>query len=245
MLMSLAKKFSAGLIAAIGAGAFAIATPATAGVIVKSSGPSSADFPVGKKLKDTDRITLKAGDIVTVLGSSGTRVLKGAGTYRAGGRGKKTRARFSDLTRSVSANRFRTGTARTGSQDVRSPNIWYVDVTKSGKMCVADLANVTLWRPPADDDQTYILGPKANDFHYHVSFNDDALTRRIDNERLELQEGSEYTISGPKGGAETSLTFAVLEEVPENAEAMATTLIEQGCNIQLDLLAQAMESDAQ
>lgn len=244
MHMSLAKTLRCGVIAAIGASAIAVAAPASAGVIVKSSGPSAASFPVGKKMKDTDRITLKAGDTVTILTSGGTRVLKGSGTYRVGARGTSQRVRFANLTRRGSASRVTTGATRSGQGEVRSPNLWYVDVTKSGKMCVSDLANVTLWRPEIKDDQTFIVGPKANDFHYHVTFDGSASTRRIDSERLALQEGAEYSITGPGGAEVTNVTFAVIEDTPNNAEAMAQSLIAKGCTLQLDLLAASLEPEA-
>jgi len=244
--MSLAKvSFKSALRAAfvtgLSASAVMLAAPAMAGVVVKSSGPSASAFPVGKKMKDTDKITLKAGDTVTILTSGGTRVLKGAGTYRVGARGKKTRQNFAKLTRSQLARNARPGVARTGSGEVRSPNLWYVDVTQSGKVCVSSLDNVTLWRPQVDEDQTFIIGPKVNDFHYHVTFDGKASTRRIDSERLALQEGSEYSITGPGGKIATTVTFAVLAETPTNAEAMADTLIAQGCTVQLDLLARSLE----
>lgn len=241
--MSLDKTIRTGLIAAFGASAFALAAPAAADVVVKSSGPSAKTFPVGKKLKSTQRITLKAGDTVTILGKGGTRVLKGAGTYRVGARGKTTRVAFSDLTRNRS--QARTGSARTGgSEDVISPNLWYVDVTKSGKICVTDLKNVTLWRPKVEQDQMIVLGQPSNEFTYPITFDGQASTRRIDNARLALQEDAEYTIKG--AGAETAatVTFTVLETVPTNAEDMADTLINQGCSVQLDLLAQRLEAGA-
>ncbi|MEP4785541.1 MAG: hypothetical protein ABJX46_12505, partial [Erythrobacter sp.] len=131
--MSLDKTLRSGLMIALGAGAFALATPAAADVVVKSSGPSAKTFPVGKKLKSTTRITLRAGDTVTILGKSGTRILRGAGTYRVGARGRSTKATFANVTRSRS--RSRPGVARAGTiDDPFAPNMWYVDVTKSGKV---------------------------------------------------------------------------------------------------------------
>ena len=40
-----------------------------------------AAYPVGKKIGDSERIVLRAGDTLTVLDGNGTRVLRGAGTY--------------------------------------------------------------------------------------------------------------------------------------------------------------------
>lgn len=242
--MSLAKILKSSALIAFGAGAFALAAPAAAGTVVKSSGPSAKSFPVGKKLKDTSRITLKAGDTVTILGSGGTRVLKGAGTYRVGARGKSTRLRFANLAGNRSANRVRTGAARAGSGEALSPNLWYVDVTKSGKMCVTDLANVTLWRPVVEKDQTIVLGQPNNEFTYQITFDGQANTRRVDNTRLALQEGAEYTINGAGGEKPATVSFVVVENTPNNAETMADTLIAQGCAVQLDLLSRKLESEA-
>ncbi len=240
--MSLAKTIKSSVVIALGAGAFALAAPAAAGTVVKSSGPSAKAFPVGKKLKDTARITLKAGDTVTILSAGGTRVLKGAGTYRVGARGKSTRQRFSNLTRSRTQTRG--GVARGGEGEVLSPNLWYVDVNKSGKICVTDLANVTLWRPEVEADQTIVLGRPGTEFKYHITFDGQASTRRVDNARLALQEGAEYTINGAGGETPTTVSFVVVEDAPNNAEAMADTLIAQGCTVQLDLMSRKLESEA-
>ena len=57
---------------------------ASAGVVVAASGPSASDYPVGKKIGNSERIVLRAGDTLTVLDGNGTRVLRGAGTYSLG-----------------------------------------------------------------------------------------------------------------------------------------------------------------
>src|SRR5690606_12885977 len=107
---------------------------ALAGVVVSVSGPSASSYPVGRKLGDDDRIVLRAGDTLTVLDGSGTRVLRGAGTYSLGQTsGTKASSTFAILTERRSARRARTGAVRAGDLDtpVRSPNLWYVDVGAS------------------------------------------------------------------------------------------------------------------
>ena len=69
-----------------------LGTAAQAGVVVKSSGPSAASYPVGKKLDDAASVTLRNGDSITVLTDSGTRVITGPGTHRVGARGASKRA---------------------------------------------------------------------------------------------------------------------------------------------------------
>lgn len=238
--MFLAERIGKTATFALAATAIAMASPAFADIIVKSSGPSAKQFPVGKKLKATDRVTLKAGDRVTVLGSSGTRVLSGAGTYRVGARGAPTRTRYDQLTRQRSAARVRTGAARNAGGTVRSPNLWYVDVTKSASMCVADLANVTLWRPVVEGEQTYILKAAGSDYHHHVTFGDGVTTRSVDAERMPIKEGVEYRLSGPDGAEATTITFKLIEAAADNSEEMADALIANGCTQQLDLMAETL-----
>ncbi len=227
---------------ALATAAMVAVAPAMAGVVVKSSGPSADSYPVGKKVGDNDRITLNEGDEVTVLNESGTRVLRGPGTYRAGARGANTRIRFSQLTRQSSALRVRTGAARAGEGEVRSPNLWYVDVTKSGTVCVPALEDVKLWRPKTEGEETYILRPAGSDYHHHVTFGDGVMVRRLDSERLKLEAGSEYRISGPDASEATTVRFAVVE-ASDQPEGTADALIAEGCTIQLDLLAQALENE--
>lgn len=228
----------------IAAAAIGLAAPVLAGVVVKSSGPSAGDYPVGKKVADNDRITLREGDQVTVLNTSGTRVLKGPGTYRAGARGAATRVRFSQLTRQGAASRVRTGAARAGEGEVRSPNLWYVDVTRAGRMCMTSFDNVVLWRPKTEGEETYILRRADSDYHHHVAFGDGVMVRRLDDERMPLEAGNDYRISGPGGAAAAVVTFTLVEASPDNPEAMADLLIQNGCEIQLDLLAQTLETSA-
>lgn len=239
--MYLAEKHRKGLAFAISAAVLAVATPLAAGVVVKSSGPSSDELPVGTKVKDTDRIVLEEGDQVTILNSSGTRELRGPGTFRAGARGATTRATFANLTRQGARAQVRPGATRAGGSDeVKSPNIWYVDVTKSGTMCLPELDTVYLWRPNTDIEQTYIMRPMTSDYHYHVTFGEGSTVRRIDNERLAIEEGVEYRISGSGEVAATTVSFTVVDASSTDAESMADLLIDKGCSLQLDLLAQTL-----
>jgi hypothetical protein len=216
-----------------------VATAAQAGVVIASSGPSAAQFPKGKKLADTDRITLKDGDSVTVLDSSGTRVLSGAGTYRVGGRGDDKRSTFAVLTRQRAAQRVRTGAVRAGttSGPIMSPNLWYVDVSKSGKVCVADPTAVQLWRPGTEGNSTYEVANEHSPTHVHVTFEEGATTAAWNAEQMPLTDGALYAISGPGGSPKSEVTVTLLGSAPDDPEALADTLMEKGCQAQLDLLA--------
>lgn len=219
-----------------------VATAAQAGVVIASSGPSAAQFPKGKKLADTDRITLKDGDSVTILDAAGTRVLSGAGTHRVGARGSDKRSTFAVLTRQRAAQRVRTGAVRAGETagPILSPNLWYVDVSKSGKVCVADPAAVQLWRPGTEGNSTYEIASAQSPEHMHVLFEDGATTAPWSAGQLPLNEGATFAITGPGGSPRSDVTVTLLDAPPDDPEALAAALMEKGCQVQLDLLAATM-----
>jgi len=245
--MFLAKPNLKTLVAALalGGAALAVATPqvALAGVVVASSGPSSANYPAGKKLKDTDRITLRAGDSVTVLDSRGTRVISGAGTHVVGARGTSRASTFASLTRRNSGRRARTGAVRSGrssSSSSNTPNLWYVDVSKSGNICLTDTANIRLWRPGSEGQANYSVESGASSEHLHVTFEDGQSNTALDTVRMPIAAGENYVISGPNGGSPVTVTFTMLESAANEPEGLASDLIANGCTTQLELLSSAM-----
>lgn len=218
---------------------------AHAGVVVKSSGPSASQYPPGKKLPDGTQITLRDGDSVTILTSTtGTQVLSGAGNHRVGKRGVSRRSTFATLTKERASRRGRLGTSRSGGgatdATVRSPNLWYVDVTQSGTVCVANPAAVRLWRPGTVGDSTYVVASSSSADHVHVAFEDGYMDTGWDLDRLPLSDGMTYLITGPDGASSSEITFAMLDAAGDEAEGLAEQLIEKGCTQQLDLLTLAM-----
>ena len=67
------------LAAAAALTAFAAVSASAAVLVVRSSGPSARGFPAGKALPDSEKLTLKANDVVVLLDSRGTRTLRGPG----------------------------------------------------------------------------------------------------------------------------------------------------------------------
>lgn len=235
-----AKSIGKGAALAGAALAIAVSGIAEAGTVVASSGPSAAQFPRGKKLDDTDRITLKAGDTVTILDAKGTRVLTGPGTKVVGAPGVPNRMKYAMLTRQRSATRVRTGAIR-GSEGLvaTNPNIWNVDVTQSGKVCLADPSLVRLWRSTDQGVATYsVAAPSGSTIN--VLFDDGDMTAPWDTQLLPLEQDTQYIIRGPGGVPESKVTFVLLETVPQGPEELASLLIEKGCNEQLELLSSAL-----
>lgn len=241
-----AKAFLRLAVAALAGTALTVPVAAFAGLVVKASGPSAKQYPVGTKLDDDATITLRDGDKITILTSKGTRVLKDAGRHRVGGRAAETRARFSALTRQRAASRVRTGAVRpveTGGP-ITSPNLWYVDVSKSAKMCLYDLETVRLWRPTTKGHSRYLVSDLSSSAHIHVNFEDGEMVAALDAERMPVSEGGNYALAGPDGTPSVEITFALLPGKYEQADELAEQLIEKGCMVQLNLLADNLEASA-
>lgn len=224
---------------ALGAGLVLSAT-ASAAIVVASSGPSAAQYPVGKKLADTDRITLQTGDSVTVLDKRGTKVLRGPGRLAVSLPGKPApNPVLAALTRQDAASRARTGAVRRGAMPrPSSPNLWLVDLDKPGTTCVTAPNSVQVWRAEADKAATYrIRSPGGSGENAGtIAFPAATATANWDTVKAPISDGGSYTIA-PQGG---TFRFVVLSDPPEDGEALAAVLIEKGCAAQLDLLSRTL-----
>ncbi|WP_299193570.1 hypothetical protein [uncultured Erythrobacter sp.] len=229
----------------------AVPGAASAGVVVKSSGPSAGEYPVGRQVADEASITLRAGDKITVLTDDGTRVMQGPGTFRVGEGATRTRARFSNLTRQRAARRVRTGAVRSGATGApaRSPNLWFVNVAAAGNVCLYDLGSVRLWRPEATEAQTYQIRDAASQGSLEVSFVESEAVRALDPNGLPITDGGNYTITAPAGedseAASVNVTFVTMDEEYAAPDALAQALIDNGCTTQLALLADTLEASAE
>jgi hypothetical protein len=243
-------KFTARLagLAIIGA-AMSLPGAASAGVVVKSTGPSADSYPVGRQVADDSQITLRAGDKITVLTDSGTKVMQGPGTFRVGENATRTRARFSALTRRGASTRARTGAVRgAGDAEPRMPNLWLLNVAQSGTTCLYDLADVTLWRPSRDEAQTFTITHQGTGTALDVNFVATETMRSLDPQGLQLMDGATYTITGPATaeGPATSVevTIVAMGDTFRQPDELAMALVEKGCMTQLALLADTAEAEA-
>ncbi len=239
-----------GAIALAGAALAIMPTTASAGVVVKSSGPSAGTYPVGRQVADSSSITLRSGDRITVLTDSGTRVMSGPGTFRVGEGATRTRTRFSNLTRRGSSSRVRTGAVRgaEGGTPPR-PNLWMVDVTAQGNQCMFDFDRVRLWRAVREEAQTFSIVDHASQDSLDVTFVGTEATRALDPTGLSVVSGGTYTITSPISpetgvSSKAVVTFVELEGEPESPAELAAALYANQCTTQLALLGDMAEMEA-
>jgi hypothetical protein len=201
-----------------------ISTGASAAVVVvRSLGPSAKAYPPGKTLPETAKITLQGGDVVTVIGPGSAKTLRGPGNFDA---------KQMSLA-SAAGQRGRFGALRAG-EVAHSPSIWDVDVTQSGKFCVATPARLELWRPDSDGAGKITIHSadgKTQDLNWAAGKASASWPGA-----LPVTTGAEYRIDGPNEGDNSSLSFVTVPSAPSDLVSTAQLLIENGCQNQLDLL---------
>ena len=227
---------------AVLAGLAMVAGAAQAGVVVKASGPSASQYPVGKKLDDAATVNLRTGDSITVLTANGTKIITGPGQFTVGVRGESKRSTFAVLTRQASNARVRTGAVRSGGSSAApmNPNLWNMDVTRPGKFCIADATRVTFWRPITAGERIYVLGSGKSDYLVQVKFADGAAQAALGAEQLPLDSNRSYRLSSEAGAAPQQVEFVLLDAVPDTADGLAAVLAEKGCNAQLTMLSERL-----
>ena len=241
--MSLAKcTFAAA--ALIGANLGWSAAAQAQAVVIRSTGPSAAAYPMGRKLPAGAAVTLKAGDQITVIDQAGSRVLSGPGSFKLDstvnrGAGGANTALAALVARG--AARTRTGAVRgdteVPTEAVRPENAWYVDVSRGGTVCIADPAQVVLWRPNrAETGNGTLYG--ADNTPAEVTFRAGSAIKLWPVATMPVVDGQTYRFTSPVGQT-VKITTRLLVDVPEDPVAVAALLAEKGCAEQLEVLSSA------
>jgi hypothetical protein len=216
------KKFAIALAAAA-----LLAVPAAANVlVVRSSGPSAKSYPPGHRFADNGQVTLRPGDVLTVLGGQATRTLRGPGTFPVSAGAAKVAL--------ASANRRGRFSAMRAGETPPVPSIWHLDITQSGKVCVADSAKLQLWRTESANKVTLSLTPTGGAARIvEWPAGQEVLDWPAD---LPITAEAAYTLSWSGSAEPSKLVFATLGPAPQDEQALAAALIARGCQNQLDAL---------
>lgn len=204
-------------------------------IVVRSAGPSAKSYPPGRKLADDAQLMLKANDQLVLLDGRGTRTVKGPGTFSVSGAASRGGA-LATATRvlTTQGTERRGGAVRgTGGAETKSPNLWFVDVSKSSTVCVADPSSVMLWRPDASADATLMLTGGGTSGSLDMPRNVSVTSWPKDT--MPVTDGAVYTVGG-MGAEPAKIRFELLGTTAEGLENTAAALIEHGCTAQLELL---------
>ncbi|MFL6829888.1 MAG: hypothetical protein ACJ8D5_04605 [Sphingomicrobium sp.] len=218
----------------VGAAA-AVALSSTAAVasvvVVRSLGPSSKAYPPGKTLPDNASFSLKGGDVVTVLGPSSAQTLRGPGNFPA----------KSVTLASAAGKRGRFGALRT-AEVARNPSIWDIDVSQSGKVCVASRSKLNLWRAESEGAAKIMI--RSSDGKSQEVAWAAGKSSALWPAALPISNSASYQIEWPDSGDKSSIEFVTVTSAPTDLVGAAQLLIENGCQNQLDVLVESASKGA-
>lgn len=221
----------AGCALAIGMGAVAADA---AVLVVRSSGPSAKAYPAGKAVPEAQVINLKANDVVILLDSRGTRTLRGPGKFSAtASASNATTSSLAALTGQNTNRRSRVGAVRrppTGATSGR--NVWQADVARSGNICVANPADLGLYRANAGAAERVTV-TDATGKSAAVQFSEGQKIGAWPS-AVPVSAGARYTVKG--SGEAANYTVRWITPVPGGLEGLAQSFIRNDCQAQLDVL---------
>lgn len=207
-------------------------------IIVRSNGPSAKSYPIGKSLPANTKLALQNGDSVTVLDAGGTRVFKGPGNFPLSAAVAVNNPAFGQFLRNTGARISRAGAVRgtNGLKSPLSPNIWFVDISKSGPVCVADPTSITLWRAQSANAQNVTLAPASGGKPATIAFLAGQASRGWPVADVPVTDGAQYTLSGEGMSGPVTITVRTVSAAPASLDAVGSLLIKNGCAVQTNLL---------
>ena len=212
-------------------------------IVIRYEGRRADVYKPGKKLVPNATISLKADEILTLLDERGTRVLRGPGNFNSSSSvavKSVSNTSLAALIRTSSVRRARTGAVRgdkSPASQTGSPNLWFVDMSKSGKFCVADFNNLQLWSSNAELPRDIIATDIETGKTASTQFSKGQMTANWPS-TIVAANGKNYTfaISGQAESTSVQLTKVAMTG-EERLDRMASTLLENGCQTQSELLA--------
>jgi hypothetical protein len=208
-------------------------------IVISSAGPSARSYPSGKSLAAGSRIVLAAGDTLTLLDSKGTRTLRGPIATSAEAAATRANTSFAMLVATQNRRRPRTGAIRGASEPAKPINLWDVDTSTSGTVCVVNPATVLIWRADATRAATVAVTSEAGG-NASVSF-PDKISLTAWPASLPIAEGRTYVLSGGGLARPAHVRFALLATPPSDPASTYAALDAKGCEAQKTLLLNAMK----
>lgn len=193
-------------------------------LVVRAAGPSAKVYPPGKALPESAKIQLQSGDSVMLLNTSGARTLRGPGTFAVASSGENL---------ADAANRRARFSAMRSAAVPLNPSPWNLDITQSGKICIANPAKLTLWRPEKEDSIKLTISGGGIEQTLDWPAVKDTMAWPAS---LPVSSGVEYQLSQPDTGDMARVTFVTLANPPADTVSTAQSLIANGCESQLDVL---------
>jgi len=215
-------------------------------LVVRSTGPSAGQFPIGKVLAANASVTLGDSDRLMVLDQGGSRMLMGPGSFVLDGKvmhdrealvRMRTMLAF-DAPRPIRmSGGVRGGSAAAGNSFAKGPpGLWFVDLSKGGSYCAVNGTRPALWRPDTERLETWNAALARDGATAPVVFKPgDPVAPWPDD--LVIIDGGSYKFH--RSRAQVSVTIHALSSGGSDPVAYARQLAAKGCLAQLNILADA------
>jgi len=203
-------------------------------LVVRSSGPSAKAYPAGRALPENQPIVLRNNDTVILLDSRGTRTLRGPGSFSTSVSAGGSTSAMAALSGQSNARRSRVGAVRgspTGATSGR--NVWQADIGRSGNVCIANPADIGLYRANSDTAGRVTLKEVGSSRIATVDFAAGQKNAAWPG-TLPVAAGNRYEVRGM--GPAVTLSARPIAPVPAGLEGLAQSLIRNDCQAQLDVL---------
>lgn len=226
-------------------------------LVIRATGPSAADYPRGTMLADNARITLRNGDVITVLDDNGTRVLSGPRTIALNRASTANNDRIKRLAQAMRDTKpSRAGAVRGAGANLdgsakltaqRPSNLWFVDMTMPGTYCLIENARPKLFRAMAGNEQRLRLDPETGGQSKLVYVPKDA--NSVSFPMAQLAEGGSKRwllrdeTDGAGAGDAHMISLLMIKTPDEGAAAMAAALLRYRCDAQLAYFSQSLKQD--
>lgn len=211
-------------------------------IVLRASGPSAAQFRPGQVLREPLRLDLKQSDQLTLIDDQGTRELRGPAKIDDTAPRRPTQMRpikWADLV--GSRMRPQTGGIRgmKKAEEKAAPDrpvtsqdrLWAVDAASGGHWCVADFADLALWRanPAAPGEVAITSGTAMAKAAWAQGQSETAWPPAV-----APRDGGTYAMrQGTRPAAAITLHRIVI--APTTA-SLASVLADKGCLQQLSIL---------
>ena len=177
---------------------------------------------------------MRGNDVVILLDSRGTRTLRGPGSYSTSASNGGSTSAMAALGGQSNARRSRVGAVRGGPTGATSGrNVWQADIGRSGNVCIANPADVGLYRANSDSPRRVTLTEVGSNRAATVEFAAGQKNAPWP-ATLPVAVGNKYQVKG--AGAAVTLNAIPIAPVPAGLEGLAQNLIRNDCQAQLDVL---------
>lgn len=232
------RRFVAGAVLAV---TFGLATSAAAqSTVVRATGPSAAEYPAGKKLAAGARVVLEAGDIVTVIDSGGTRVLKGPDRFTIGARREAERDVLGTfITRRGNRERVRLGVVRgdVGQEGpIPAPTVWLLEWRQPGPFCYTGDGRLFVWRQENSGAARLSIKATQGIATTSLAWEDGSRISAWPQDQAPLDAGATYTVALEGGAEQFDISFVRLASEPQDLSELVSMLAQNGCTGQMERL---------